>query len=562
MLNRILPAANWIKDYQRRDLYDDLNAGIIVFIMYVPQGMAYAMLAGLPPVMGLYAATIPVIIYTLFASSKHLAVGPVALISLLVLSGVSTIAEPGSPEYVSYVLLLSFMIGVIHFLLGILKMGVLLNFLSHAVISGFISAAAIIIAFSQLKNVLGIDLQSSMYFYLVAFEAAQNINNTNLYTLSLALGSIFALVILKKYFPKFPTSIIVVVVSMLTVYWFNLDQQGVKIVGSVPSGLPGFSAPVFTLESIRLLLPTALTIAFIAFMESVAIAKSIAAKENYRIYVNQELKGIGLANIIGSFFSSYPITGSFTRSAVNYQSGAKTPLASIFTVVFLIITLLFFTQFFYYLPHATLSAIILVAVYKLVDFKEAKHLFKMKKTDGWMLVVTFISTLIIGLELGILVGIIFSLITVLHRTANPDPFIVELGYIEQKDAFQNIHRIPNGKTYSGTVILRIDSSLYFANISHFEKKLEEVIQQRTNIKSIIFDMSGVNSIDSEAVHRFEEILKDLSDKKGIQFEFTHMKYSVREIVTKSQWDTKFGLTISHQSLKAVLTRQGLMKNTG
>ncbi|MDQ0257073.1 SulP family sulfate permease [Evansella vedderi] len=562
MLERILPATRWIKDYQRNDLYEDLNAGIIVFIMYVPQGVAYAMLAGLPPVMGLYAATIPVIMYALFASSKHLAVGPVALISLLVLSGVSTISEPGTPEYISYVILLSFMIGVIHFLLGILKMGVLLNFLSHAVISGFISAAAIIIAFSQLKNVLGIEIEPSMYIYQVIMEAAHNISSTNLYTLSIALGNIFALVLLKKYLPKFPTSIIVVIVTMLTVYWFNLDQQGVKIVGSVPNGMPSFLAPAFSLESIRILLPTALTIAFIAFMESIAIAKSIAAKENYRIDVNQELKGVGLANIVGSFFSSYPITGSFTRSAVNYQSGAKTPLASIFTAFFLIITLLFFTQFFYYLPHATLSAIILVAVYKLVDFKEAKHIFQLKKADGWILVVTFVSTLIIGLELGILVGIIFSLITVLHRTANPDPFIVELGYIEQKDVFQNINRIPDGKTYSETVILRIDSSLYFANISHLEKKLEELIQQRKNIKSLIFDMSGVNSIDSEAVHRFEDILRDLRDKNGIHFEFTHMKYSVREIITKSKWDTKFGLPISYQSLKEVLTRQGLMKNTG
>ncbi|KGA95616.1 sulfate transporter [Alkalihalobacillus alcalophilus ATCC 27647 = CGMCC 1.3604] len=549
MFKKLIPALEWMPNYKRSDLSGDMSAGLIVAIMLIPQGMAYAMLAGLPPVIGLYASTIPLLIYALFGTSRQLAVGPVAMVSLLVLAGVSTIAEPGTDEYISLVLLLMLMIGMIQFLMGVLRLGFLVNFLSHAVISGFTSAAAIIIGLSQLKHLLGVKLDADKDVFKILFESISRVSEINPITLTIGLLSILILIGLRKFVPKIPGPLVVVVLSISTIYFLQLQQAGVKIVGEVPKGLPSLSLPVFTLDAVMALLPIALAISFIGFMESIAMAKAIAAKEKYKVVPNKELVGLGLANIGGSFFAGYPVTGGFSRSAVNYQSGAKTPLATIITAILIILTLLFFTGFFYYLPNAVLAAIIMVAVYSLIDVKEAKHLFKIKSVDGWTWVITFIATLTIGIEQGILIGVVFSLLVFIVRSAYPH--VVELGYLQEEKVFRNIKRYPEAKVDPEVMIFRVDASLYFANMTFLEDKLCERVGEKPETKWIILDFSGVNSIDAVAIHSLEEIME--SCRKGdIAFHFAGIKGPVMDLLKKANWDKKYGENLRHLSVEHAL----------
>ncbi|MBA4535957.1 solute carrier family 26 protein [Bacillus aquiflavi] len=547
-MNKFIPAFDWIRNYNKTDLTGDLQAGLIVAIMLIPQGMAYAMLAGLPPVIGLYASTVPLIIYALFGTSRQLAVGPVAMVSLLVLAGVSTIAEPGSKEYISLVLLLALMIGVIQFLMGLFKLGFIVNFLSHGVISAFTSAAAIIIGLSQLKELLGIKIESSNVFGKL-WEVINKFTEIHVTTFVVGIISILLLVGLKKFLPKVPAPLVVVVLSTLSVYFLNLEEKGVKIVGSVPQGLPSLSFPSFDMNALVALLPIALTISFVGFMESIAMAKAIAAKEKYKVDANKELIGLGLANVGGSFFSAYPVTGGFSRSAVNYQAGARTPLASVITAVLIILTLLFFTPLFYYLPKAVLAAIIMVAVYGLIDFNESKELFKIQKTDGFTWLITFLATLTLGIEQGILIGAAFSLIIFIWRSANPH--VAELGLLETESVYKNINRYPNAKIDPEVLIFRVDSSLYFANMTFLEDKLCDAASKKERLKWIILDFSGVNSIDAVAIHSFEDLIANCS-KGEVKFLAAGMKGPVLDLFKKSEIKEKLGnrfkyhyLTIDH-----------------
>lgn len=548
MLRKFIPAIDWLVNYKRKDLTGDLSAGFIVAIMLIPQGMAYAMLAGLDPVIGLYASTIPLIIYALFGSSRQLAVGPVAMVSLLVLTGVSALAEPGTEEYLALTLLLAFMVGVIQFSLGILRLGFLVKFMSHAVISGFTSAAAVIIGLSQLNHLLGLKLDGENVFAII-ISALSKITQTHIITAAIGVVSILVLIFFKKKFPRFPGAVVVVVGSTLLVYVLRLDEAGVKIVGTVPKGIPSFSLPAFSMDSITILMPIALTIAFVGFMESVAVAKAIASKEKYKIDSNNELNGLGLANIIGSFFSAYPVTGGFSRSAVNYQAGARTGLASIITAVLILITLLYFTPLFYYLPRTVLAAIIMVAVFGLIDFKEAKHLFRIKRIDGITLLLTFVATLTMGIEQGIMIGIVFSLLVFIWQSAYPH--MAELGYLEKEQVFRNIKRYPKVITYPQTFIIRVDASLYFANMSFLEDKLRDAISGKPNLKWVILDFSGVNDMDAVAIDEMEELIENYH-VAGIEFLFSGVKGPVRDLMAKAGWDRKYGDNISYLSVQHAL----------
>ncbi|MDP5276671.1 SulP family inorganic anion transporter [Chengkuizengella axinellae] len=549
MLKKIFPALDWIQRYNKQDLRGDTSAGLIVAIMLIPQAMAYAMIAGLPPVIGLYASTIPLFIYAIMGSSRQLAVGPVAMVSLLVFSGVSVLADPGTEEYLSYVFLLMFMTGIIQLAMGVFKLGFIVNFLSHAVVSGFTSAAALIIGMSQLKNLLGIDMESGETIFHTLFEAGSRINEMNLITFFIGIGSILFLWLFKKKYPRFPAPLIVVLVSTLLVYFYKLNDVGVKIVGEVPIGIPSFSLPAFDMDSIITLMPIALTISFVGFMESIAVAKAIASKENYKINSNQELNGLGLANVVGSFFSAYPVTGGFSRSAVNYQAGARTGLASIITAVLIVITLLFFTPLFYYLPNAVLAAIIMVAVFGLIDVKEFKHLFKVKKMDGWTLILTFFTTLILGIEEGIIIGAVFSLLVFIWRSAYPH--IAELGYLKEKGLFRNIRRYPEAKTFENTLIFRIDASIYFANMGFIEKRFSDELLKKPSINRIILDFSAVNDIDAVSIDELEKIIDNYKNA-GIEFIITGMKGPIKDLVKRAGWNEKYGQNIQYASIKHIL----------
>ncbi|MFG6117446.1 SulP family inorganic anion transporter [Halobacillus sp. MO56] len=549
MLKNFMPNNHWIAHYNKDFLKSDFSAGLIVAIMLIPQAMAYSMLAGLPPVIGLYASTIPLIIYALLGSSRQLAVGPVAMVSLLVLSGVSTLAEPGSDQFIAYALLLSLMVGVIQLSMGLFRLGFIVNFLSHAVISGFTSAAALIIGFSQLKHLLGVKLEGGKNVFLLLFDAFQKIGVINWITFAIGIGSIIVLIYFKKKFPKFPAPLLVVVGSTLVVYFFNLEEHGVSIIREVPGGLPGFSLPAFSVDSITALLPIALTISFVGFMESIAVAKTIASKEKYKVDSNQELTGLGAANIVGSFFSASPVTGGFSRTAVNYQAGAKSGLASVITAVLIMLTLLFFTDLFYYLPNAVLAAIIMVAVFGLIDVKEAKHLFRIKQSDGWVLVITFFATLLTSIEAGILIGAGASLLLFIWRSAYPHT--AELGYIEEEDIFKNVDRYEHAKMFKDTLVFRIDASLYFANLAFLEERLRKEISDKDDINRVVLDFSGVNAIDAVAIDELEKLMDEYKEA-GIDFHLAHVKGPVMDLLKRAGWKEKYGEKIEYLTLHQAL----------
>lgn len=549
MLKKLFPGLEWMLTYKKHDLRGDLSAGLIVAIMLIPQGMAYAMLAGLPPVIGLYASTIPLIVYAFFGSSRQLAVGPVAMVSLLVLTGVQGLAEPGSSEYISLVLLLALMVGVIQFVLGLLKLGFITEFISHAVISGFTSAAAIVIGLSQLKHLLGINLPSTENVFELLYRAFLQINSINFYTFFIGLSSIIILIVMKKWIPKIPAPLVVVVYSTLLVYFFDLHEKGVSIIGKVPDGLPMVSLPAWSMEAVSALMPIAITIAIIGFVESFAMAKVIATKEKYKVHANRELIGLGLANVSSSTFSGSPVTGGFSRSAVNYGAGARTGLAAIITATLIILTLLFFTSWFYYMPNAVLAAIIIVAVYGLIDVKEAKHLFKIKRIDGATLLITFGATLTLGIETGIFLGVIFSLIVFIWRSANPH--VAELGYVKESNVYRNIKRYPEAVEKENVSILRIDSPLYFANITKVEDMIQRKFLEQPSLHTVILDFSGVNDMDAVAIEHLNELFSTY-ESLGKNILLCDIKGPVRDVLKRTGWYEKYKGKIESHSIDEAL----------
>ncbi|RKL67409.1 sodium-independent anion transporter [Salipaludibacillus neizhouensis] len=393
--------------YKLEDFKGDLNAGVIVAIMIIPQSMAYAMIAGLPPIIGLYSATIPMMIYALMASSRHVSVGPVAIVSLLVFSGASLIETPGTAEYFSLVLLLSFLSGIIQLAMGALKLGHLFMKLPHSVVSGFISSAAIIIGFSQLPHLLNIQIKSSSNLFSSLKELGTKLDEVNLPTLIISLSCITLLIFLRNNFPRFPAQLVVIVASICAVYYLNLSEQNVSIVGEIPSSLPSLTMPVLNLEMIKTLFPIACTIAVIGFVESIAMAKLIAEKEGYTVNPNREITALGSANIASAFFSGYPVAGGVSRSAVNHQAGAKSRMASVITACLVLLIILFLSPLFYFLPEAALASIIIVAVYSLIDFKYMKEAFLENRSTGMTLMITFLTSLLYGIEKGFLIGLCF-----------------------------------------------------------------------------------------------------------------------------------------------------------
>ncbi len=407
---RYFPLLDIIANYNKTWLSKDLIAGLTVGIMLIPQGMAYAVLAGLPPIYGLYAATVPLIIYALLGTSRQLAVGPVAMISLLVSSGVGALAVEGSSEYIALAILLALMVGIVQVGMGILRMGNIIKFLPHSMISGFTTGAALIIISSQLNSLFGLNI-SRGNFIETAYNISTNLQDLNLLTTLIALGSILSLLVSRKWFSRFPTPLFLIISSILLISHFDLELYGVDVIGDIPSGLPSFSIMEFDTSHVMALLPIALIISIIGYMESVAVAKTIEAKrKNYKINNNSELMALGMANIIGSFFQSYPTTGGFSRTAVNDEAGAESGIASIVSALLVIVTLMLLTSYFYYLPMAVLAAIIVVAVSGLIDINEAKHLYQNSKSGFLIFFMTALSTIMINVEAGLSIGIIISFV--------------------------------------------------------------------------------------------------------------------------------------------------------
>ena len=501
--------------------------------------MAYAMIAGLPPIYGLYAAFIPQIIYALFGTSMHLSVAPVAMISLLIGAGISEMAPAGSDEYIKLAILLALMVGVIQLLFGVFRMGFLVNFLSQPVISGYTSAAAIIIGLSQLKHLLGVEMASSNLIHEIIASAAAHLPETHLLTFILGLLGIVSIIMIKKLHKALPGSLIVVALGIVAVSLFELEKSGVKIVGYVPAGMPDYSFPAISYIQVQKLFPLALIISLVGFMESISIAKAIQTKKRtYKVVANKELIGLGLSNIAGSLFSAFPVSGGFSRTAVNEQAGANTNLSSWISASLVGLTLAFFTSLFFNLPQAILASIIMVAVYSLIDLKTPVFLFRTSKKDFAMLAITFLATLIFGVQIGITIGVVLSLGLVIHRSVYPH--LAELGKLPDTNYYRNLARFPEAIERKDALIFRFDSQLYFANINYFKERLDQMITRKGNdLKVIVLNAQSIYSIDSSAATSLEEIV-DECHRRGIEFYMTEVIGPVRDMLRLTGLHGKIG----------------------
>ena len=537
ILQRNIPLLRTLKTYDSATFKGDLSAGLTTAVMLIPQAMAYAMLAGLDPIIGLYSSMAPIIAYAVFGTSRQLAVGPVAMVSLLVASSVGAIAQTGTPEYLAYAVLLSAMVGVMQLGMGIGRLGFLVNFLSHPVVAGFTSAAALIIGFSQLKHVLGVNIPRSHHVHEILLQAWALAPEWHGLTAGIAIASMVALMAMKKWNPRFPRFLVVVGASTLAVWWLGLDAQGVKIVGEVPAGLPAPSLPAFDFEAFDALLPMAITISLVGFMESISVAKSFARQNKYEVDANQELKGLGLANLFGALFGAYPTTGGFSRTAVNAQAGALTGVAGIITAVAVAITLLFFTPLFYYLPKAVLAAIIMTAVFGLVDHKEARHLWHVSKPDLAMMAITFFATLTLGIEQGIVVGVVASIAWFVKRASTPH--IAVLGHLPGQQVYRKLERNPDAVPVPGVLMVRIDAPLFYANVSYLKTTLRELEEERDDVQHVILDAKGIGDIDASAINALEELREDYTDR-GIQLWIAGMHGPVKDALSRSHFVEHLG----------------------
>ncbi len=530
-LRNSLPILQWLPGYTRENLNGDLFAGVTVGVMLIPQGMAYALIAGLPPVYGLYASIVPQIIYAILGTSRQLSVGPVAMDSLLVAAGVSVLATEGSDSYISFAILVAFFMGGFQLLLGVFRLGFITNLLSKPVISGFTSAAALIIGFNQLKYLLGTDILKSNRFYEVIINVFNQINQTNVYTLLIGVGGMVLLILIKRVNKNIPGALITVIAGIVLVYSLGLADKGVSIVQSIPEGLPTFQLPDFSLGRFGEVLPLAFTISVIAFMEAFSVAKAIEGKKkDHKVISNQELISLGAANVVGSLFQSYPVTGGFSRSAVNYQAGANTPLSSIISAVIIGLTLLFLTPLFYYLPHSILAAIILMAVSGLFDLSYMKELWIKNKKEFLVLLFTFLVTLNIGMVIGIFTGVILSILLFLYRAAYPH--IARLGRIKGHHEFRNITRFDNLETWPGLAILRIDAPLSFINIQGIMDYIRELIDSDQSIKEIIIDCGPVSHLDATASEGLRDLLNELN-QKGVRLVLCDIIGPVRDTMKQT-----------------------------
>ncbi|RTE52712.1 sulfate permease [Arenibacter aquaticus] len=532
-MRRFLPFLDWLPKYNKKLFRKDLAAGMTVGIILIPQGMAYAMIAGLPPVYGLYAALFPVIIYAFLGTSRQIAVGPVAMDSLLVAAGLGTLVITGLENYILMALFLSFMVGAFQFFMGIFRMGFLVNFMSRPVISGFTSAAAVIIIFSQLKHLLGTNIENSNKFHELVINALHHIKETNFYDFAIGIVGILVIISFKNWFKRFPAILLVVVLSTLVVYFFNLESYGVHVVGEVPAGLPSFNWHKFSFKNFKDIWPIALTLAFVGYLEAISIGRAFEDKNKVEtISPNQELVALGLSNMIGSFFQAYPVTSSFSRSAINYEAGAKTTVASMVSVVMVVLTLLFLTPLFYNLPKAALASIIMVSVFGLIDLSYPKSLWNQRKDEFAVLMITFLFTLSMGIVEGIMLGVLMSLLVMVYRTSKPHFAI--LGNIKGSDYYKNIYRFGDEvEVRPDLLIVRFDSQLYFGNSSYFKSQLFRYIEAKgPGLKAVILNAEAINYIDSTASSMLIKVIEEIH-QRNIQFYIAGAIGPTRDIIFES-----------------------------
>ena len=529
-MKRLFPILDWLPNYKKSMLWGDAVSGITAGILAIAQGMAYAMIAGLPPVFGLYAALTPQIIYVLMGTSRQLSIGPVAMDSLIVAAGIGTLHIVGVDQYIAAAIFLALFVGIIQVLLGTLKLGFLVNFLSKPVLNGFISATAIIIGFSQLKHLFRVDMMQTNKIQILLQELVSNISETHFLSFGLGFFGIVLIKVFQKINKKIPAILIVVSLGTLFIYLTQWQLIGIKIVGDIPNGLPKFRVPNFNKNQLFDLLPVAITLAVVGFTEAISIAKAIEEKHTeYEVDPNQELIAIGSGNIIGSFAQSYPSTASFSRSAIQDQGGAKSGIASLFSAGLVLLTLLFLTPLFYYLPIPILAAIIMVSIFGLIDFKYPMRLWEKNRDESLAFFITFIITMFVGIPQGILFGLLFSLLTMIYRTSKPH--IAILGKVKNTEYYKNITRFEKDVIIEENILIfRFDAQLYFGNQNFFKKELlRQVALKGEKLELIIINTEAINYIDSSALNMLEKLCIDIKNR-GAKIMISGSTGPIRDII--------------------------------
>lgn len=543
---RYLPILDWGRHYGRETLSSDLLAAVIVTIMLVPQSLAYAMLAGLPPEVGLYASILPLVAYAIFGTSRTLAVGPVAVVSLMTASAIGEVAAQGTTDYLTAAVVLALLSGGMLVLMGLFRLGFVANFLSHPVISGFITAAGLLIAAGQLRHVLGVN-EGSGHLHEILGGLAGSMGAVNPFTLAIGGGVLaflyFARIWLKPMLraiglgPRLADSftkagpVFAVAATIWIVTSLDLGAEGVSLVGAIPSGLPPIGLPSIDLEVVRVLLLPAFLISLVGFVESVSVAQTLASKRRQRIQPDQELIGLGAANIASGISAGYPVTGGFARSVVNFDAGAQTPAAGVFTAIGIALATLFLTPWLANLPQATLAATIIVAVLSLVDMKAIGRVWRYSKVDFSAMAVTIAGTLFMGVETGIVLGVVLSLLLHLYRSSRPHVAVV--GQVQGTEHFRNIDRHAV-ETRPDLVTIRIDESLYFANSRFLEDKVAALVAERPEVRHVVLMCSAINAIDASALESLEEINHRLSDA-GIKLHLSEVKGPVMDRLQRTDF---------------------------
>ena len=541
-----MPLPGWLKTYQSQFIAGDVTAGLIVTVMLIPQSLAYAMLAGLPPEIGLYASLLPMVAYALFGSSMTLAVGPVAVSSLMTASALMPLASQGSAEYISLSILLALLSGLMLLVAGFLRLGFLAWFLSHPVISGFISGSAVLIAIGQLKYLLGLQFSSSGVLSSLN-NLAQHLHETNTTTALLGLSAVLFLLFARKYLGPLlkqlgisaksadlitklaPMAVVIVSTALVAIY--GLDQTDkVSIVGRVPGGLPSIALPSIQWYQINTLLLPALLISLVGFVESVSVGQSLALKRGQRINPNSELVGIGAANVASAISGGFPVTGGFARSVVNFSAGAQTPAAGIVSAVLMAIVIAGLTDWFYYLPQAVLSATIIVAVIGLIDTHTLKEAWHYDKADAIALLLTFAGVIVFGVEEGIVIGVAMSLAVLVWRSSHPHMALV--GRVPGTEHFRNVER-HQVDVFPGLIALRIDESIYFANSQLIAEKIEGLLSEYPATNCVLLILSAVNQLDTTALGMLTELEKTLA-ARNITLQFAEVKGPVQDRLQQTE----------------------------
>ncbi|GGG58146.1 sodium-independent anion transporter [Pseudohongiella nitratireducens] len=545
-LAQFMPILDWGRTYNRQTVSSDLLAAVIVTIMLIPQSLAYALLAGLPAQVGLYASMLPLIAYGIFGSSRTLSVGPVAVVSLMTATAIGQIAQTGTIGYLQAAMLLAFMSGAFLLLMGLLRMGFLANFLSHPVIAGFITASGILIACSQLKHILGIEAHGENLPVLIS-SLISNLSDANLATVAIGvpvvlflfwvrsgLARVLRAVGLSAYVANLIAKtgpVTGVLVSSFVAYRFQLGEQGVALVGQVPVGLPVLSVPDLTHPAWRQLLVSAIFISVIGFVESVSVGHTLAAKRRQRISPDQELIGLGAANIASSFSGGYPVTGGFARSVVNFDAGAQTPAAGMMAAVGIALAALYLTPLLAWLPNATLAATIIVAVLSLIDLSILKRTWVYAKSDFVAVTTTIVVTLTMGVETGVACGVLASL--ALHLFKTSQPHIAVVGEVPGTEHYRNVNR-HQVVTYPSILSIRIDESLYFANATYIEDQIYELLEKKPTVKHVILMCTAVNEIDLSALEVLESVNHRLMDS-GIDLHLSEIKGPVMDVLERTRF---------------------------